>query len=163
MKNLFILLSLLFVVACGNDADSGLGEEVKGDGHDSALVANPQFVFASSGCKSSQADTGDANQNLAMANGFSDIRYEVSENGTLTVFHNDAEFGCDADFDMSSTVEGNVINIIEKASASTNCICRYDLSFSVGPLTDGTYTVNICSDNVANVMHHFDVDIVVQK
>ena len=84
------------------------------------------------------------------------ISIKGNDKGMLNVFHENASFTCEAEFNISAEVSGNTIVINEDAPPSTNCICNYDLTSVVGPLETQTYTLIIKNNNAVICSHQFN-------
>ena len=74
------------------------------------------------------------------------VSLKGNKKGTLSIFHENATFPCEAEFTISVDVSENTIIVHEDAPPTTNCICHYDLNSEVGPLEDKTYTLIIKSE-----------------
>ena len=106
------------------------------------IPENPPENFSVSGCKSSGTrDTRDL---------FTDetVEYEAREGDFLRITHNNAIFACHVmQIYAEMSVDGNTYIIEENAQEypiSADCICRYDLGYDIGPLSEGKeYTVSI--------------------
>ena len=128
-----ILLGLI-VMGCDDDETSK-----------SALLS-----FAKTGCKTV------ASSRSADAGSLSDLYgewaeaflYEGTSDKGLFVTHQNAVFSCEADIKVTVNVEGRVITITEEATTGSNCLCPYDLTMKIGPLTEGLYQVNIVKGNL---------------
>ena len=71
------------------------------------------------------------------------------EPGTLHVLHRDAEYWCaQADIEISLTVEGNILRMIEKEidPEPTDCRCCYNVEATIVDLAPGSYTAELCWD-----------------
>lgn len=99
---------------------------------------------ASTGCKSSSVY---AEVVIRGENPYKEyLEYKAVGNGFLFLKHVNALFNCaPGELNMQATISGNVIKILETEQQSlANCICPYDLSCEVGPLTNGDYVVIMC-------------------
>jgi hypothetical protein len=74
------------------------------------------------------------------------VSLKGNKKGTLSIFHENATFPCEAEFTISVDVSESTIIVHEDAPPTTNCICHYDLNSEVGPLEDKTYTLIIKSE-----------------
>ena len=99
---------------------------------------------ASTGCKSSSAYAEMATRGENPYEEY--LEYKAVGNGFLSLKHVNALFNCaPGELNMQATISGNVIKILETEQQSlADCICPYDLSCEVGPLTNGDYIVIIC-------------------
>ena len=99
---------------------------------------------ASTGCKSSSAYAEMATRGENPYEEY--LEYKAVGNGFLFLKHVNTLFNCaPGELNMQATISGNVIKILETEQQSlADCICPYDLSCEVGPLTNGDYIVIIC-------------------
>ena len=94
--------------------------------------------FANTGCKNNTRSVDDEWKQT--------VSYAVLQAGYLYLNHQNAMFNCcPGTLGADVRMEGNNITIGEYESASDcDCICTYDLSYEIGPLTEGeTYTISI--------------------
>lgn len=74
------------------------------------------------------------------------IELIVSE-GTLTTVHSNATYNCcTLEFDVSLTVEGSLLRLVETEAVpgSCFCLCCYQIEATVAGLEPGSYTVEYC-------------------
>jgi len=135
-KVLLSVLSILFVatiVCCDED-----GNPVQRVG-----LRN----FANSGCKGNTRAADDDRAEF--------VEYSVIHEGFLYINHQNARFNCcPGELRADIFVSGNVITINEyDTKPGCRCICPYDLSYEVGPLTEGeTYAITICQRGVEPIV-----------
>ena len=70
-------------------------------------------------------------------------------NGHLHVLHKNAKVHCDFTIvDISYTIEDNTIVIMEKINTTYvfDCMCNIDISYVIGPIESGKYTIVIKSN-----------------
>ena len=125
-----LLLSSLFgmlSMSCGKESNSAVKSHSFG-------VIN----FKNSSCKSSHKTILANNQA-----GDSETMQIKSENGNWNVKHINAMFNCDpGKLTATGDTSGFTININENEEKhDENCLCLYDLSYKVGPIAHGKYTV----------------------
>ena len=139
-KGVFLLVNLLMLtmgfVGCSND-----NEKTKDD----APLTLRNFVHT--GCKE--------------LDGYEEsVEYSCKSSGRLYIRHVNAVFNCCAEeLRANASVTDNRIIITEsEKSSACDCICPYDLSFEVGPLTDGKYTVVINRDTQEYTTFVIDFD-----
>ncbi|MDR0368283.1 MAG: hypothetical protein LBH82_03975 [Bacteroidales bacterium] len=67
------------------------------------------------------------------------------KDGYLEVTHENATVNCGfTRVDVTFTIEDNIIEITEQEDATdANCICQTDISYKIGPLDSGSYTIII--------------------
>ena len=127
-KILFSFMSMFFVamvVCC--------------DGNEKAPEEVTLKNFANSGCKGNNTRADEDGREEVVA-------YSVIHDGYLYLNHQNVLFNCcPGEIGANITVEGNTITIEEyETEMSCKCICPYDLSYEVGPLSVGeTYTITI--------------------
>lgn len=73
------------------------------------------------------------------------VECQALENGRLVVAHNNSLFGCDGGVETSLENHENVIYLSEKQETSmVNCVCPYDITYTVSGLKNGqTYILII--------------------
>lgn len=103
-----------------------------------------EFVSKSnSGCK----NTVEKNGMQLKSNAYSEsIKCKTLENGGLLIAHANASFSCEQESILTSVeTKDNIIIVNEKQELSqTNCICFYDMYYTVTGLEEGRkYTVVI--------------------
>lgn len=128
---LWVVCGLLALAGCTNDADDSVSKQ-KG-----IELKN----FSNTGCKSGHVWTrsdDDARKEV--------FKYSCIHEGYLYVTHQNALFNCcPEELGADISVEDNQIKVGEFESfGECNCICPYDLSYEIGPLTEGeTYIIYI--------------------
>lgn len=133
--NLFAVIGLASALAlsaagCGND------DEAKRD--DMAKFGTKNIL--KSGCK--PVPTNKLGRTAGASGSSEAIAYKDKGNGYLNISHTDAMFNCESSIDVKAYVSGTQIVVNEEeTNAIANCICPYDLSFDIGPLAEGRYTV----------------------
>ena len=142
-KSLYVLAAIVLSVAmlaCSSDDSDGNAKTIKLKNH------------TESGCKdfASLSNTSQSGYPKVKSQFDNNIIERVSlkgnEKGTLSIFHENASFPCEAEFTISVDVSENTIIVREDAPPTTNCICHYDLNSEVGPLEEKTYTLIIKSE-----------------
>ena len=75
------------------------------------------------------------------------FEYEAIEGDYLLLTHVNAVLNC-ADTPIQSEIkrDGNAISIREYKEPLANCNCSYDVTYKVGPLTEGTYKFVVRDD-----------------
>ena len=132
-KKLVLMMSLLFVLSFGV---TGCNQE-----NDTPVAQQKAFAltnFANTGCKNNTRAGNDEWKET--------VSYSVLQAGYLYLNHQNAIFNCcPGTLGADVSIEGKIITIGEYESASDcDCICTYDLSYEIGPLTEGeTYTISI--------------------
>ena len=94
--------------------------------------------FANTDCK---GFTRDGSEDIVET-----IAYDVIHKGYLHLNHQNAIFNCcPGELRADITVEGHIITVSEyDTEQQCKCVCPYDLSYEIGPLTEGkTYTLSI--------------------
>ena len=94
--------------------------------------------FANTGCKGFTRDGSDGIQET--------IDYSVIHKGYLYLNHQNAIFNCcPGELRADISVDGLLITVSEyDTEQQCKCICPYDLSYEIGPLSEGkTYTISI--------------------
>ena len=133
--NLFAVIGLasalaMSVTGCSGDDDAKRDDEAR-FGAKNVLK---------SGCKPVSANSpryADESPGLSES-----IAYKDNGNGYLHISHTDAMFNCESNINIKASVTGAQIVVNEEeTNAVANCVCPYDLSFDVGPLEEGRYTV----------------------
>ena len=130
-KVLFSLLALVFMatVICCDES---------GNPVENVTLKN----FANSGCKGNTRASDEGRVEI--------VEYSVIHNGYLFLNHQNVIFNCcPGELKADISVDGNIITIKEyETEMGCKCVCPYDLSYEVGPLTEGeTYTIIIkCRD-----------------
>lgn len=114
--------------------------------------------FSYSGCKASSNNEGRGQEEGETALVNDSIVYQI-ENGFLIFTHKNASFCCDQDEIIGETIiEGDSIILSEKElNPKANCICSFDLTFSISGLQNGKYHVIVKRDD----MEMKNVDITV--
>ena len=133
--NIINLLLLAYIICVSCDQNI-LGHE---DTPTDTLIVptNPPRNFSVSGCKSfgTKGTRGLFHDET--------IEYKARENGLLRIMHNNAVFECSVkQIYAEMLVVGHTYIIEEKSqesSVSTDCICRYDLGYDIGPFKEGEY------------------------
>lgn len=144
-KNLHVFATIVLssaMLACSSDDSDGNSKTIKLRNH------------TESGCKDfaslSKHNTSESGyqkvKNQPDSNIIERVTLKGNKNGTLSVFHENATFPCEAEFTISVDVSESTIIVHEDAPPTTNCICHYDLNSEVGPLEDKTYTLIIKSE-----------------
>lgn len=141
-KGVFLLVNLLMLtmgfVGCSND-----NEKTKDDA--SLTLRN----FVHTGCKDKATSAKAVSAGFPQLDGYEEsVEYSCKSSGRLYIRHVNAVFNCCAEeLRANASLTDNRIIITESEKSSAyDCICPYDLSFEVGPLTDGKYTVVINRD-----------------
>lgn len=127
-KVLFSLLSVMFMAAaiCCNDNENPV---------ENIGLKN----FANSGCKGNNTRAEDEGRVEC-------LEYYVIHEGFLYLNHQNVLFNCcPGELGADISVDDNSIIINEhETEQGCKCICTYDLSYEVGPLTEGkTYSISI--------------------
>ena len=128
---IWIICGLMALAGCTNDADNP--------------VSHPNDIglknFSNTGCK------GNGVRTRSDENGKKEVfSYSCIHEGYLYVTHQNAIFNCcPGELKAEISSESNVITVSEwETEALCKCICPYDLSYEIGPLTEGeTYTIYI--------------------
>ena len=96
--------------------------------------------FANTGCKRNNTRAGEEGGRVES------IEYSVIHEGYLYLNHQNVQFNCcPGELGADISVDGNIITVNEyETKRGCRCICTYDLSYEIGPLTEGqTYTIRI--------------------
>ena len=142
-KSLYVLSAIVLsgvMLACSSDESDGYSKTIMLRNH------------TESGCKNfaSLSNTSQSGYKKVKSQFDNNIIERISlkgnEKGMLSIFHENANFPCEAEFIISVDVSENTIIVHEDAPPTTNCICHYDLNSEVGPLEDKTYTLIIKSE-----------------
>ena len=104
--------------------------------------------FAKTGCKSSSMRSGDNSAGVREIIEEESISYEGTSDNCLFITHNNTIFACESEITASATIDGRVITLTENGTNETNCLCPYDLTMKVGPLTYGTYQVVLLKEDL---------------
>ena len=110
------------------------------DGHSSTVENIELKNFANSGCKGNGGTRADDEGRQEIA------QYSVLHPGYLYINHQNVMFNCcPGELSADILVSGHLITISEsEQQQQCKCICPYDLSYEIGPLTEGeTYTILI--------------------
>jgi hypothetical protein len=67
----------------------------------------------------------------------------VNDNKRLQIIHENTILSCNAVIETGFKVVGSTIILTEKSTMDTNCICHYDLSFTIDNLENGEYKIII--------------------
>jgi hypothetical protein len=121
-KTLLLAAMALCIAGCSGDA-----------------AGNALVFLSKTGCKS-MGDTRAAGITDAFQES---VSYYGTQGGCLMLVHVDACFACETEVNVSVTVKDGVISIVEKNDPVTNCVCPYDLTMKIGPLSSRTYQVEI--------------------
>ena len=140
-KVLFSLLSVLFIATtiCCNDIDNPV---------QNVGLKN----FANTGCKGNDTRAGEEGGRVES------IEYSVIHDGYLYLNHQNVLFNCcPGELGADISVDGNTITIKEyETEQGCKCICTYDLSYEIGPLTEGMmYTICITRRDVDPIEEKF--------
>ena len=153
-KGVFLLINLLVLtmgfVGCSND-----NEKIKDD----TPFTLRNFVHTS--CKNKATPDEPASANFAQLDSYEEsIEYSCKSSGRLYIKHVNAVFNCCAEEIKASTslTNGRIIIAETEKGGTCDCICPYDLSFEVGPLKDGKYTVVIKRDSQEYTTFVIDFD-----
>ena len=140
-KILFSLLSVLFmaaVICCGDSDDPVQNVELKN--------------FANTGCKGNNTRAGEEGGREEF------IEYSVIHDGFLYLNHQNVLFNCcPGELGADISVDGTTITVHEyETEQGCKCICTYDLSYEIGPLTEGTvYTICITRRDADTIEEKF--------
>ena len=135
-----VLTLAVGMIGCNGENDSPVAQQKE------LALTN----FANSGCKSNTRAGDDDWEET--------VSYSVLQEGYLYLNHQNAVFNCcPGTLGADVSIEGNNITIGEYESASDcDCICIYDLSYEIGPLTEGeTYTVSIGHKGIESEVAEF--------
>lgn len=86
------------------------------------------------------------------------VEYKTVDQSYLQINHFDVRFNCEPGkllVDAEISNDTIVINETEE-TAGANCICPYDLSYRIGPLTYSTYTIQL--QKSTRVQAQFSID-----
>ena len=107
--------------------------------------------FANSGCKGNTRAGDEGRVEI--------VEYSVIHNGYLFLNHQNVIFNCcPGELGAKISVDGNIITITEsETEQGCKCLCPYDLSYEVGPLTEGeTYTICIKRRDAEPIMEKLE-------
>lgn len=134
---------ILFVVSCSNNDDNSTTTQ--------PYLSN----FSNSGCKQYVSNgTSSAKKRYAkIASATNDATTEqivLKALGTnkLYIVHENASLSCEAVIDTDFKIVGSTIFLTEKSTDDTNCICNYDLSFTIDNLQNGAYDIIIMRQTI---------------
>ena len=106
-------------------------------------VTNHPYLsnFSNSGCKkyisgATPATNSPSGKVATTTNDLQDeqIRLLTNDNKRLQIIHENTILSCDAVIETGFKVVGSTIILTEKSTMDTNCICHYDLSFTIDNL-----------------------------
>ena len=123
-------LSLCLLLSCSNNEQND--------------VTNQPYLsnFSNSGCKKyiSGATPATNSSSGKVATTTNDL---PDEQIRLQIIHENTILSCDAVIETGFKVVGSTIILTEKSTMDTNCICHYDLSFTIDNLENGEYKIII--------------------
>ena len=137
--NYTLLLATLLLASCGNDNES------------------EEKTFDNKKCEVSDAYLSDClgsgfatdNQDSPLNSNANDrLKTDIADN-YVSVNVTDFVWTCDAEcIDANRDVCGDTIKVQVHADGGlVNCICKFDYSFKIGPLSKGNYTLVLCEGN----------------
>lgn len=106
--------------------------------------------FSNSGCKKFASD-GTSSAMSRAANAVAAASNSQSEQivlaalgiNKLRIVHENALLSCEAVIATDFKIEGPTITLTEKSTNDVNCLCYYDLSFTIDNLPSGNYNIII--------------------
>lgn len=131
-------LSLCLLLSCSNNEQND--------------VTNQPYLsnFSNSGCKqyisgATSATNSPSGKVATTTNDLPDeqIRLLTNDNKRLQIIHENTILSCNAVIETGFKVVGSTIILTEKSTMDTNCICHYDLSFTIDNLENGEYKIII--------------------
>lgn len=151
-KTLFYLCFALAYSAglagCSNDDDGA-----KGDG-----FVHVKNVYTT-GCKTEGVPQNSNNvTGLFSADGYGEyIEYKSKDDGYVYVTHANVLFNCCSEkVNVDVSLQGNNIIVTEtETDSSCNCICPFDVSFELGKLVPGQYSVKIMTNGLEQASFAF--------
>lgn len=143
MKKKFLTLSMVMLammLAAGCSGDDASNEEQDPEVTPTEIQGEPKN-YSVSGCKSRSTTRTDSPY------GEERMEYQNAEKaGYLRVSHINALFNCEPGQILTDvSFQDGLFVVVEKEEQTVaNCICPYDLSYDIGPLSEGReYTVSI--------------------
>ena len=148
--SIFLCMLLLLTLAMGCSSEE----------ENSNKQQNYLQTIAVSGCKNNIDPTNASSSNRTSVFETTEfVKYEGTEEGSLMIYHENAQFSCEAKIETNVTINENVICIIEKdVTPVTNCLCCYDLTMKIGPLENKLYKIIICKNNEQGQYVNFSID-----
>lgn len=115
--------------------------------------------FTVTGCKNNQKSlkTDSISDDKEM------IELKALKNGYLSFKQINTYFNCEARVTADASLQDTIITVSEtEPIPSSNCLCPYDLSFKLGPLSEGTYYCIITRGKAEythfTINYHADLD-----